>query len=357
MSRIGIAVALICLVASASGCGSSDGNPEDADSVALPELSLDAALDDVQDTELGSAELSLNLERGLRVPLKKTVSQRLMQGNSVSHSRLELWMSIQVVDIVDNRHKLSVQYLAATYTHDIGGQTVLYDSRAQGSPIPREARLYSGLVNNGFSFWLNDRNEITELDGFDHFLYRCVQGIPEQERQSALAELAAQVGEAEIANFVDDSIGLLPYGVTKQGATWTRTRRALQPLPMELELKCTLAELSGDSAEIDLVGYVHPTANERLKSNQTDGPRFRVDVKSGQSYGHCQIRRSTGLPISSEVKLMLDLVVHVPGALPVEQKKEIVTRIELFQPSSQTLSISGRNPAESPAASSASAAY
>lgn len=350
-----LALAWLCSLA-LCGCQSENPDSEEPPDLGLPELNL-GVLDEVEgfpgSTDNEPTRVELKLQIGERFPLKKTVIQRLIQGGTMSESVLDMWMSITVKEIRSDRIDLGVRYLDVAYRHNIAGKIVVYDSRARQDSIPDEARLYEGLVGNGFDFSLNKTNEIVAVEGFDAFLHNCVRRVPIDQRQAALDDLVARVGESRIANFVDDSIGMFPNGEARPGDSWKRVRNVLQPVPMQLEQTCSLARLTEETAEIDVVGRVQPTVNRNLDGSSGNG--LQVHVAGGQSYGRCVVRRNCGLPINSEVKLMLDLKVQLPGGQVVDQRKEIITRIETFQQSGPTLEISRPNRASAgPAGNSGS---
>ena len=344
-----ITLALLTL-AMLAGCQSESDDESGAAELPLPELSLgvpEGEIEMVLPEAAPPTELALRLSVGERFPLKKTVSQRLIQGSALSESLLETWMAITVEEARGEQFRLGVQYLAVAYRHSIGGNTVYYDSRARQSEIHPDALLYHGLAGNRFSFWLSAENQIVSVEGFDQFLMRCVRAIPEGQRQAALDKLAIQVGESRIANFVDDTIGLLPTGRVAPGQQWSRSRSALQPLPMELEQTCTLSRLTDDTAEIELVGRVHPSVNQSVVAASGMASGMKLHLTSGQSFGRCVIRRNSGLPVKSEVKLTVNLKVELPDGRLVDQRKDIITQIEVFQQSGSPIEVSSPRAAAS----------
>ena len=179
--------------------------------------------------------LELNLAVNQRFPMIKTVEQSLSQASAAgivnSKSKLELILALTVEELhEDGRKRFKVRYTGVKYSHNIAGEQVDYDSNRANGPVPQEVQAYQRLVNNGFSFWIGADNKIVELVGFDDFLKRCLQNTPASQRETVLAKISESSGDDGVANFIDDSIGLLPYnidenhkgGAIRVGETWTK---------------------------------------------------------------------------------------------------------------------------------------
>ena len=331
--------AICCGVLAISGCGSSDDSQTQSGNDPVLDINWPA---DSEASET-SADTQLKLKVGQRFPLRKTVTQTLTQFTSdqasQSTSRLELMMEVRVQDVQQDHTQMQVRYLAVLYSQIINGQSTVYDSRATNPVIPPAARMYSGLVNNGFTFSIGTNHQIGKLTGFSQFLEKCVQGIPENQRQDAIATLAAQIGESKIANFIDDSIGLLPEeGELKVGQKWQKTRHILQPLPIQLDMDCSLDRLNADDLEISIVGRVQPNVSQSL--NHQVAPGILLTVQKGHSLGACRISRTSGLPIHSQQKMELDFLVQIPNGGQFRQHKQIITEISTYEPDSAPIRIS-----------------
>lgn len=336
------------LAAVLSGCGWFGNDPDEA-GVELPPLAEPLPRANVE-------SLELNLKVGDRFPLMKTVTQELRQasviGPALSQTRLELLLTLTVEDVQPDRKRLGVRYNRVRYSQDVAGEKFDFDSASVQPPVPRAALPYLGLVNNGFAFWIGRDNQIIEPVGFPEFLGRCVQNVPQAERAQVLGKFAQTTADEGIANFVDDSIGLLPYdidgkapGNVAEGDTWTRERRLMQPMPLYLQNRYTLRELTPQIAEIDILGSVTPATTSSDLSNsstivqasaEVDPQKKRsaetpdVIVRNGKSFGTCTIDRPTGLPLKSNVERYLDMTVRLPNGLEFEQRKRTVTTIQAF---------------------------
>jgi hypothetical protein len=281
--------------------------------------------------------LELRLKKGDRFPLMKTVEQTLVQKSEThpafAKTLLELSLAITVQDVQDDSILLGIVYSRVVYEHDISGRRLRFDSAAGQESVPWDAIPYAGMVGNGFSFRLGRDNRIRELVGYREFLERCVARVPMERRQSLLAELSGRFGDDGVANFVDDSIGLLPYdaSVDRESATlvmpgdvWTRERRLMQPVPVHLTSTYTLSSINERTAEIEIAGRI--AASEAVNSN---GPG-RVRISGGRSEGTCTVDRATGLPLHVAVTRNLSMRVATEDGVEVQQEKSIVTIIRAF---------------------------
>ena len=338
------------LVLSLSGCGFFGGAAidEDADLTELEgtrakladaEISMDALPEE--------HELELKLKVGDRFPLMKTVEQRLTQkdnaGVNVNTSKTEMMMSLVVDEVqADGRKKLTVRYHRVQYDQDIRGQRISYSSDRSTEPVPTEALLYAGLANNGFAFWLGVNNKIVELIDFNDFLKRCLHSVPPQHIAAVQQQLETMKTEDGIANFIDESIGLLPYSedplhpavAVKEGTSWDlEPRQTEQPIPTRTTMKCTLKDLSTNSAEIVLLGRIAGPGSV-VTMRGTDGD-MRIFVRGGQCEGTVQVDRQTGLPTRSQMKRYLEMMIEMPDGQRIQQSKETLSTITSFLNQSQ----------------------
>tara|TARA_R110002095_G_scaffold120882_2_gene105225 strand:+ start:2464 stop:3606 length:1143 start_codon:yes stop_codon:yes gene_type:complete len=309
----------------------------------VPEQSLDPIIE-AQNASLSQEKvevLELNLSVNQRFPMIKTVEQTLSQASAVgiSHSRskLELILALTVEEIqADGRKRFKVRYTGVKYSHDIAGERVEYDSNRANGPAPPEVQAYQRLVNNGFSFWIGADNKIDELVGFDDFLERCLQNTSTDQRETVLAKISESSGDDGIANFIDDSIGLLPYnidenhkgGAIRVGETWVKTRRLTQPIPMVLKTEYTLRELNDKIASINIAGDI---AASKINSPMNQkGNSVQLHIRGGKSFGTCLIDRKTGLPLESKIDRFLETTVKLTNGKEFEQQKHIITTIKAF---------------------------
>ena len=292
-------------------------------------------------------ELELKLKAGDRFPLSKTVEHRLTQtdkdGTRVSTSRTNMVLSLVVDDVfADGRKQMTVRYHRVQYEQDIRGKRIAFSSDNTTESVPTEALLYAGLANNGFSFWIGPNNKIASVVDFGDFLRRCLRNVPEQYKNSVQQQLEATKGEDGIANFIDDSIGLLPYSgdpshpavAVKEGSAWElEPRRTESPIPMMVTTRCILKELSSNSAEILLTGRISGSPNPVTMRN-ADGD-IKILVKGGHCTGSCRVDRQTGLPTQSQVQRYLELAMELPDGQRIQQNKDTMSTITAFLDQSQ----------------------
>ncbi|MBI1314840.1 hypothetical protein GC176_26390 [bacterium] len=357
MRRHGWSIAAAILLA-ISGCGTDATDPlgdleipdlpvaQSASDLSAASESLDGAASSelTGDNATGPThgDLRFSLQVGDHFPLRKTIEQKLTQktdtGEVTSQSTLSLMFAISVDAIDEGRRRLTVRYQRVQYAHDILDEHVEYDSQSAPQFVPDSLQVYHGLAGNGFSFWIGADNRIIELLDFDAFLKRCVRHAPVERQAALLEQIVATQQDEGFANFVDDSIGLLPYKPDAEGREtavaineqWQRSRRLMRPLPMEIRTTYTLSELTDTLAKVAIVGTIEPIKTAELSPIQQASAQTRLDLRAGYQTGLCIIDRETGLPLRSRVERQLKMNVSVAGQPPVEQYKTIVTTVESY---------------------------
>ena len=336
------------LLAGLPGCNYFQGSKADVDAD-LADLDEDGEGDepvDGNDKKSGggliAGELELKLKAGDRFPLTKRVEQRLTQAVgreiSVYRSLAEMLLSLSVEEVRDGHKRLSVRYHRIRYSHDIAGKKVEYSSDGSPQqPVPPEALAYAGLNDNGFSFWIGPDNKVEQLVGFAEFLQRCVRDVPPHLRSLVLQQLEGVHSENDLANFIDDGIGLLPYSndptnpavAVKLGQSWDlKPRRTEGPIPVQVNTRCMLNGLTDTTAEVSLVGTV---LGDKAPTVVRDGDReMRVFVRGGHCHGTCQIDRRTRLPTNSQMNRYLEMSVQLADGSEIMQRKETLTSVSAF---------------------------
>lgn len=323
---------LICTGCSEEASSTSRGEIVD-------EWEAKAPADDVVRTADSSdaTQLRLNLKPGDRFPLRKVVEQEMIQdsitgsGNRIK-TRLELLFAISILDKVDDRTNLSVRYDRVKYSHRIGAETLEYDSTRPPDVVPVALQAYHDMVGDGFSFWIGAENKIVSVDNFTEFLNRCLRNVPVSQRHKVVLGIEAGSGESGIANFIDNSLGLLPYsGEYQLGETWKRPGHIGRPVPMHVSNTYTLKQVDNDLATIDIRGKITPSTTMTAGDAQSG---VRVTVTGGETTGTCTIFRETGLPQRSRVEQNIDMTVMMSGALQFNQRKRITTTIKVYPVSS-----------------------
>ncbi len=329
----GLFCALACI-----GCNDS-GSPE-AGSAGPPRLSIPSRPAVPTEAALDAPELKLRLTPGSRFPLLKTVRQTLIQGGAAvgdpvtGLSELELLMSVTVEEVAaDGRTRLRVRFERISYQQDAGGRRFEFDSKQPTGDLPPEAAVYAAMAGDGFAVWVGNDNRIAERVDFDAFLGRCLSGVPAAERDRVTSRIAETSGDESLANFVDDSIGLLPlranHGATAAaGDVWRRERRLVRPVRLFVAETCTLARLDGRTAEIDVNGAI--AASETFDTIAEADGAAQVRVTGGHSIGHCRVDRATGLPLESRIERLIKLRVRGAGGGEFGQLKRVETTIRAF---------------------------
>ena len=209
-----------------------------------------------------------------------------------------------------------------------------FDSDNPPAQISEAVSAYAAMKGNGFSFWIGSDNRIVSVEGFKEFLEGCLRNVPEHHRANVMQFIEAGAGEGGISNFVDNSIGLLPYGNhTEVGEEWQREDHVGKPVPLHVRSKYTLKELTHDYAVVDIHGVIDPSTSVHALDRTQGGAR--VSVMGGTVTGACTLYRESGLPKESRVVRAMDMVVQLSSGPQFRQSKTIVTTIESY-PSSNT---------------------
>lgn len=289
--------------------------------------------------------LMLNLKVGEKFPLMKNVTQTVVQqgagGDRRSQSKLDLAIALSVREHPESgphagEYLFDVKYLKVKYEQDVLGQRLRFDSNDNSAEVPPQLQTYQRLIGNGFGFWLKQDNQISELVGFDEFLKRCVEGTAANNQVQASNLIANTTGTEGLANFVDDSVGLLPQTAIRMGDTWSINRQVLQPIAMKIVSRYSLTGLDETNAEISILGQISPIA-----SASTDGQNqpLNVVVEGGQLFGSCTIDRRTGLPVHSQVNQELTMRVKMADQPEFQQRKQSITTIRAYAPQGPTASM------------------
>ncbi|MCA8997849.1 MAG: hypothetical protein KDA80_12715 [Planctomycetaceae bacterium] len=313
----------------------------------LPDwLTEDASSDDSSDLFGGamkgsSSQLTLNLQPGTQFPLRKVVEQELTQDSNVgqqspNRSRLEILFAITVAETQAERTKLQVRYDRVKYQHDIASDHLQFDSLSPPSEIPLAVRAYHAMIGDGFAFWIGADNQIVEVEGFQEFVDRCLRTVPEEYRRSVVLSMEAGSGDSGVANFIDNTIGLLPYGTQPQiGDSWQKQGVISRPIPMHANNIYTLQDLNDEYAVVDIRGTIAPSTTA---TTIEDGSGVRVNITGGDTVGSCTIFRNTGLPQRSRVDRNIEMTVTAANALEFRQRKRVTTTIESY-PSTGSIAV------------------
>jgi hypothetical protein len=291
---------------------------------------------------LPEGSLRFTLKKGDHFPLRKHVTQTLVQnlpdGQVTSRSDLKLMFAITVDGEDNGRRQLGVRYQRVQYSLELPGERTEYDSLSPPEFVPDALQMYHGLANNGFDFWIGADNRIVQLDGFQDFLKRCVRFAPPERQHELLAGILMGSEDEGFANFVDDSIGLLPYNPDATGRetmvrvndSWSRNRDLREPLPMRIRTTYTLTDLTEHRAHIAVLGTIEPITATQLRPVQQASFEQTLQLKSGHVTGTIIIDVATGLPLQSRVERRLTMDVFAQGQQPFQQYKTIVTKIDAY---------------------------
>ena len=334
----------VALLISSSGWfgKSSDGDKAaEPESVAVDDARTEDAsfFDDADPPPAVAPTAQQRLLVGDRFSYLKTVDQRITQRlpeqTATGGSRLTIGLSLEVEDVVDDDlspaalpdrrpgdKRLKVHYHNVKFVQDIPGQEVNYDSDQPRGPVPPQAEAYRGLPGRGFSFWLDGRNQLQGLVGFQDFLDGCLQQAAPEQRTLVWKSLAG-ISEADnLANFVDEGIGLLPLDTVATGTTWRRQRTIQQPIPVTLQLQYTITDTTAAVVDVAVGGTVAPQAARDIGSAQ-------LEILGGRISGRCSINRHTGLPENCRIDQTVEMAVHLASGESITQTKQTITQLSV----------------------------
>ncbi|MCA9052351.1 MAG: hypothetical protein KDA75_00875 [Planctomycetaceae bacterium] len=326
--RIVAALGLVTLFVLA-GCGLG-GNEQPAE----PEIPDWVSTDAAKPSE-PSSQLALHLRAGDRFPLRKVIEKEVVQeapgsAPQVHRLRIELTLGMTVDEVRDGKTRFRVKYDRVKYVHHLPDEVIEYDSAAPPANLPLSIRAWHTMVGDGFAFWVGRDNQIADVEGFEDFLKRCLSSIPPDRRDEVLMSIESSSGENGVADFVDNAIGLLPYGEIKSaGQSWERTRHIGRPVPMVLDNTYTLKELNDQRAVVQINGKITPSTT-LMDTPREDMKKVRMTVRSGDTWGECTLFRDTGLPERSRVEHQILMTVHMTGGREFEQRVRGATTIEAF---------------------------
>lgn len=322
--RIGI---LLTGLWPAAGCGDSGGVKQST--------AVDPSVPVAPPVE--RAELKLSVAVGQRFPLRKVVEQQIVQSypgtpdtrTESTVSRLEMLLSITVEGSDATGPRLGVRYDRVRFSRENRGEKLEYDSAQPPVALPLELAAYQGMIGRGFSFWLGAENRIARVEGFAAFVQAALAKVPPERRHDVLLGVEAGTGEDGVVDFVDDTLGLLPFdGAKAAGDTWRHTRRIARPVPMHIDSLCTLRDLTPELAVVDVRGEVTPLVSSGVRTVAHES--LQIIVERGRTVGECVLFRETGLPKESKIVQEVDLAIRSPGKPVMQQHKRVTTTIESY---------------------------
>jgi len=333
-ATFGVIALGICLLS--PGCGSSEDESVSESEPVLPAWNDDSEPPKLAtQTEQAPADLTLNVQTGDRFPMKKIIDREVTQeipgeAPRTHHLRIELSLGVTVEDVTSEGIKLAILYDRVIYKLERPGEVLEYDSKYPRPNLPLSIRAYNAMVKDGFSFWIGSDHQIQKAEGFEEFIARCLQDIPDAQRHEVMLSLESSSGDSSIADFVDNAIGLLPpHEQRVPGDFWSRTRHVSRPIPMDIENKYTLLSVTDDLATVGISGVITPSTT--VASDPTSGAaQVRMVVEGGTTQGECTLYRDSGLPRKSNVEHDLTMTVFTAENLSFKQRVRGQTTIEAY---------------------------
>jgi hypothetical protein len=115
--------------------------------------------------------------------------------------------------------------------------------------------------------------------------------------------------------------------VNQAGDSWLRSRTQTQPLAVTTDVRCTVRQLTGGVAELELIGALRP-AEAPATSSESSAEGMQVVARGGKLLGRCRIDRRRGLPVDSHIEQSLEMTVKLADGTEFDQIKSTVTTLE-----------------------------
>ncbi|MEP3478524.1 MAG: DUF6263 family protein [Fuerstiella sp.] len=286
---------------------------------------------------------AVQLRVGDQFPFLKTVRQTVVQKTTdltlqsedqvTAQTLMQLTMLLSVLDSSASGHLLQVRYDRVQYSQDVNGTYQAFDSAARlpngqmANPVPAGIEAYAGMVGAGFRFTVTHDNKVVGTDGFALFLDQCVSAVPFEQRVAIRSSLEQRFQSGGIAELIDESIGMLPYGSSRAraGDVWVTDRQLQQQSPIQMQTTCRLVSTSNNAAEIGLTGRIESATGAAFK------------ISDGRTMGTCFVNLTTGLPLHSQRSSYLKIAGQQTAQRSVEITKKIETMFTSQSPSAQNM--------------------
>jgi hypothetical protein len=104
-------------------------------------------------------------------------------------------------------------------------------------------------------------------------------------------------------------------------------QRISQPVPIEINSRCLVQEISPDATKIAIMGTIQPGTQPIRPIGASD---MQVLVRGGHVSGLSRIDPRTGMPLDSQIDRFLEMQILLADGKTIEQRKEMTTRIAAF---------------------------
>lgn len=266
--------------------------------------------------------------------VQKTTDQTLQSQDQVTAQTLmQLTMLLSVLDSSASGYLIQVRYDRVQYSQTVNGNQQSFDSAARlpngqmKHPVPAGIETYAGMVGAGFRFTLTKDNKVASTHGLALFLDQCVSAAPFEQRVALRSSLEQRFQSGAIAELIDESIGMLPYGSSgaRAGDVWVTDRQLQHQSPTQMQTTYRLVSTSNNAAEIGLTGRIQSAA----------GASFRIS--DGRTMGTCLVDLTTGLPLHSQQSSYLKIGAQQTSQRSVEITKKIESAFTSLSPSAQNM--------------------
>ena len=324
---------VIALILGAWLVGCSGESPTETSETRTNEASLKTSpvVLESDSTSVSDALAGGRFKPGEKFPFRRVVEQKLVQDSlkgpvTQVETRLELQLTVSVLDRIDDQSKLNVECEEVKYSQQIGEEFIEYDSSLALVETPDGLLPYRTLVGSQLQFWMNSSNEIVSVDGFDEYREAVSSGDASSQLPGEILGLNSVETDEDIVAYISELIGLLPcHDSSRQGDQWVRTQQISQPVPMHATTKYEITDVDDDVAQVQLKGNVIPAKTPVMTDEQAG---VQVTVTGGETIGTTTVLRKLGLPTRRDVTQEIHMVVTMSNTLQFQQTKQIRTTME-----------------------------
>ena len=258
----------------------------------------------------------VQLAVGQRTPLVRTIETVLSQdtGEAVAsqhRTRLRVHFTLVVQAAEPGRSQVGVVFDRFELDRTIDGATSSGDTKRTDQPLPPVMNALASLVGRGFSYWVDDQNQIQQIDGKDALLAEAVSRVSAEDRDGVVKAFGSST---DLASLLDASIGLSSSQLTS-GNQWTTGDGSLAP-----SRNYTVTEADATSARVSVIGSVPPQTSSA-------GDSVAVEIVGGALQGECVIDRATGLPKQAQSIETVDMTVRLADGRTFAQQRQTISSL------------------------------
>lgn len=285
-------------------------------------------------------QLKLNLEKGSRYNLKMLTEQSITQ--TIQKQKVSSIQSIGVsytynVENVESDGTQKIKVIYNSFLQDIqsGNNRMSYNSANPKDKDNPFAKIYSSLIDKGFTMIISPEGDIKSLTGVDALLKSVIKKmeLPSEElRAAAEQSLSEQFSDKAVKESMQSMMGIYPHYPVGIGDSWSKSSVIKKTFPANYDTKWTLKEIKGGIAFVSVQSKI-----KGLPKTENDGklaPKYNisgeqsgmieVDIKSGWLLKAKMIQKFSGkieLEKSQVNSEAISVPITIEGSITMEAVK------------------------------------